>query len=108
MQITTRSLDKAAFFIVFGGKLLEIIDKWPDNSFKVEMPRWVAWYQRIGGWVPHNHFCNVRRELKRKSRKQAGLPEHFTGDKKPGYMLMDVATWKPWKKKELDRLNNKG
>lgn len=107
IEYKTGSIDRAAFFIAFGGKLVDIEDKYPDNKFVVNLPRWVLWYESIGGWVPYNHFCNLRRELKRKSRKRAGLPAHFTGNKPDSFKLGDIAMVRPWNKKELAKMHER-
>jgi hypothetical protein len=100
-------LDKAAFYKVFGGQLVDIQGKYPENDFVVNIPKWVSWYESIGGWVPYNHFCNVRRELKRKSRKRSGLPAYFTGSRPDSFKLGDIATARPWSKRELERIHEK-
>lgn len=100
MKISTGSLDRAAFLMTFGGKLTEIQGKYPDNTFIVDAPVWLQTYERLGGWVPYNYFCNMRHEVKRRSRRQAGLPEHFTGDRNHGFKLGDIAVVRPWRKGE--------
>ncbi len=97
-QITTQSLDRAAFFTTFHAKLVTIVGRYPNNSFILDVPHWLSWYERVGGWVPYNYFCNQRRTIKRRSRKLAGLPERFTGDGHSGFKLLDLAVWQPWNK----------
>lgn len=100
MIISTKSLDRAAMLMVFGGQLQSIQDKYPENTFVISVAPWLVFYESIGGWVPYNHFCNLRRELKRKSRKLAGLPAHFTGNRPNAFKLGDIATIRPWRKNE--------
>lgn len=100
MTIRTRTLDKAAFYTCFGGTILEILGKYPENEFIIIIPRWLRTYESIGGWVPYNRFCNERRSIKRMTRRKAGLPEYFTGGKKTGFKLGDIAIFKPWSKRD--------
>jgi hypothetical protein len=92
--------------MVFGGHLKEIQGKYPENTFIVEISHWVSWYEKAGGWVPYNHFCWFRRELKKRTRKQAGLPAYFTGNKNTGFKLGDIATARPFSKRERERLDH--
>ena len=104
MTIKTTVLDKAAFFTTFGGQIVEINGKYPANEFVINAKPWIIAYERLGGWCPYNHFCNQRRRLKRKTRKLAGLPEYFTGNHDTGFKLGDIATVRPFSKKEKERL----
>ena len=103
MTIKTKSLDKAAFYTTFKGEVIDILGHYPNNEFVIKVSKWVRAYEIIGGWVPYNHFCNERRVLKRKTRKLAGLPEYFTGNKDTGFKLGDIATFKPWSKRDIER-----
>ena len=98
MRINTNALDRAAFLLVYVAKLVEIKGRYPDNQFILDVPRAIAWYEQLGGWVPYSEFCNKRREIKRKIRKLAGLPLHFTGDGRRGFTLGDIAIVKQSKK----------
>lgn len=100
MIIETGVLDRAAFFMTFGAKLVRIDGDYPQNIFIVEVNRLIASYEAIGGWVPFRRFCNLRRDLKRKSRKQSGLPEYFTGDAHAHFNFGDLARVVKWNKKE--------
>jgi len=100
MIITTNVIDRAAFFTTFGGKLLRIEGDYPQNQFIVEANRLLAFYEVIGGWIPYRKFCNERRKLKRKGRKQAGLPEYFTGNRDSHFNLTDLARVVNLQKKE--------
>ena len=102
MVIVTRSLDRAAFFLTLGGELTEIYNNYPNNRFGVSVPRWLAWYERAGGWIPYNVFCNQRRRVKRRARKKAGLPLSFMGDKDTGFKILDLLT-SPFRWKKLDK-----
>jgi len=99
MIISTGVLDRAAFFMTFGAKLMSIDGKYPQNIFVIETNRLVALYEAMGGWLPYRRFCNLRRDLKRKSRKQSGLPEYFTGNKNLGFEFGDIARVIKWNKK---------
>ena len=111
MILTTKVLDRVAFYQVFGGKIISVTGHYPENEFVVEVSKWVRAYEIIGGWVPYNRFCNERRRIKRLTRRLAGLPEYFTGNKNTGFRLGDIATYKPWSKREiklgLDKDNTK-
>ena len=107
MTIKTGSLDKAAFFTTFGGKISAIEGKYPDNNFVCEVNKLLAAYELIGGWVPYNKFCNERRFIKRRTREMAGLPAYFTGNKHTGFKLGDIATVRPFSKREQDRFIDK-
>lgn len=91
IEIRTRVLDRAAFLLVFGGKLEKIIGDYPENEFIIAVPRVVALYESTWGWVPYRSFCNIRKDLKRQTRTQAGLPAHFTGDSKSHFTFADLA-----------------
>lgn len=103
MTIKTESLDRAAFFLTFGGEISKIEGKYPNNIFVCEVNKLLAAYELIGGWVPYNKFCNERRAIKTKTRELANLPAYFTGKKKEGFKLLDIASYKPFSKKETDR-----
>lgn len=105
MIVRTVILDKAAFFMTFGGKLLTISGTFPQCEFTIEVRRWVVAYHALGGWVPHNHYCNERRNLKRKSREREGLPPYFNGSKSGGFKLGDIVTYRPFTKQEKVKLN---
>lgn len=104
MIIQTTVLDKAAFFTTFGAKITKVEGKYPENVFTIKTNRLVTFYERVGGWVPYNKFCNERRKIKRTTRKLAGLPEYFTGHQDTKFKLMDLATFKPFSKRERDHL----
>lgn len=91
-KIKTNSLDRASMLTLFGGKILSIEGKYPENIFVIGVNKLLLMYEEYIGWVPYNHFCNRRRELKYKTRRMAGLPERFTGDRHTGYKLGDLAT----------------
>lgn len=100
MIITTDVLDRAAFLTTFGGRLLRIEGHYPQNQFVVSVNRLLAFYEAIGGWVPYKRFCNQRRSLKRRGRRQAGLPEYFTGNRNLGFRFEDLARVVKLQKKE--------
>lgn len=91
MIIMTTALDRAAFFLTYKGKMRRIEGKYPDNLFVIETNRLVAFYEAIGGFVPWRVFCNKRRDIKRQTRKLAGLPERFTGDSESHFTFEDLA-----------------
>lgn len=91
MTIKTEVLDRAAFLLCYGGKLVEIEGKYPKCIFTVKAPRFSFWLERHAGWIPYRRFCEKRRVIKTKSRKHSGLPERFTGDKKEGFGFEEVA-----------------
>lgn len=91
MRIKTPVLDRAAFFMVFGAKLVTVEGTYPENMFVLDVPKPISWYEKMGGWVPYDEFCEKRRVIKRKSRKLAGLPAHFTGEVKKGFTFADIA-----------------
>lgn len=97
--MTTSILDVAAFYQTFGVKV-EITGKYPNNIFTVYPSRLLRWYEKAGGWVPYNKFCNQRKKIKKKCRVLAGLPEYFTGHKETKYKLLDIATVRPFTKNE--------
>ena len=101
MTIKTESLDRAAFFLTFGGEISKIEGKYPNNIFVCEVNKLLAAYELIGGWVPYNKFCNQRRAIKRRTRKLAGLPEYFTGNHDTGFKFGDIAMIRPKFKKEF-------
>jgi len=103
MMIKTRALDKAAFYLCFGGKVIDVLGHYPENEFVITVSKWVKAYESIGGFVPYNRFCNERRVLKRMSRRKSGLPEYFTGNRDTGFKLLDIATYKPWSKRDIAR-----
>jgi len=94
--------------MVFGGQMIECNGKYPENEFVLDIKRWVYAYELLGGWVPVNKFCNERRRIKRMTRKLAGLPEYFTGGKRTGFKLGDVATIRNFSKKEREYWESKG
>lgn len=103
MDIKTTSLDRAAFFLYFGGKLLSITGEYPENVFLIKTSSLIAWYEYFGGPIPYRGFCNKRKYLKRLSRKKSNLPEHFTGHKNLHFTFEDLAIFIPWKKKKTLR-----
>jgi len=105
MIITTDVIDRAAFFLTFGGKLVRIEGDYPQNQFVVDANRLLAFYEAVGGWVPYRAFCNQRRVLKRKSRKQSGLPPYFTGDRDLHFEFGDLARVVSFKKGEKPDLS---
>lgn len=107
MIVKTTSLDKAAFYLTFGGTMVSIEGHYPQNTFNVKVNRLVKAYEDAGGWVPYNAFCNQRRVVKRQSRRLAGLPEYFTGHQDTGVKLGDLPVVVPFKKKEIERWNEK-
>lgn len=95
--LTVSDLNKAAFYQTYNAELISVIGKYPNNLFTFCVPGWLDLYERAGGYVPYNAFCVQRQELKKKTRKLAGLPEHFTGKKNYGFKLMDLAVISHWK-----------
>ena len=84
-------MDRAAFFMALGGQLTRVDGKYPDCRFQITTHRFVVWYEKHIGWVPYRVFCEKRRDIKRKTRKMAGLPEHFTGDNNGKFTFEDIA-----------------
>ena len=99
MIIRTTALDQAAFFKFWGAKVITIDGKFLDNTFVLSTNRLVMWYEKHIGWVPYKHFCQERKNLKYMTRKRDGLPAHFTGHRKSGFRLEDVAYIKETKTK---------
>lgn len=56
------------------------------------------------GFVRYRPFCEKRKVLKRISRKQAGLPEHFTGEDNGKYKLSEIATFRRFSQRELQNM----
>jgi len=88
--IITPSIDRAAFLKTMGSRLICINGDYPDNSFKFTVNNLVLFYEKYLGLIPYDKFCYVRKELKIKCRKKAGLPAHFTGQHRTGYYLKDL------------------
>lgn len=97
MIVKTGKLDQAAFYTTLGGSLEKIEGKYPNNVFHIKTSPLISWYEKIGGFVPYNHYANERKRIKLKSRIQSGLPAHFTGDTRSHFKLLDLATYRPWK-----------
>lgn len=91
--VTTSSLDEAAYFMTFGAKLQTLEDTYPHNVFILLVPTWVIWFSKKIGWVPYAKFCEKRRVIKRRGRKQAGLPAYFTGETR-GFKMEEVTTFR--------------
>jgi hypothetical protein len=94
MTVYTQNINQASFLTAFGCKLKEIKDKYPANTFVVEAPQWLLWYQKHIGWVSYRKFCNQRVRLKERGRTQAGLPKHFTGQAE-GFTFKDLVKITP-------------
>ena len=90
MIISTNILDKAAFFLVFWGKLVDLKGQYPENEYIISTNKAIMIYESLGGFVPYKIFCNKRRYLKRKARKIAGLPIRFTGDTDSHFTFSDL------------------
>ena len=60
------------------------------------------------GVVRYRAFCEKRKVLKRMSRKQAGLPEHFTGEDNGKYKLSEIATFRRFSQRELQNMEKSG
>lgn len=73
---------------------MRVEGKYPNNKFVVKVSKWIPWYARVIGWVPYLHFSDARRFLKRKGRRAAGLPIHFTGDSRSHFTFEDLAVVK--------------
>ena len=102
MKITTKLLDRAAFLMCYGGTLVSVRGKYPQNTFVIEGPEWLKEMEKQVSSVDYKEFCENRRVIKRRSRQEAGLPEYFTGERnaKRGFSFADVATVKSWKPNE--------
>jgi hypothetical protein len=100
MIVRTRVMDRAAFLLCWGGSLLKIEGKVPDNTFTVEVDPAIIRYEKSTGLIPYKKFCNMRKELKRKSRKQQGLPIRYMANS-TGWILQDIARFKTWGPKKL-------
>ena len=61
--------------------------------------------EKFLGIVHYRAFCENRKALKRMSRKQAGLPEHFTGEGNGKYKLGEIATFRRFSQRELEKMN---
>lgn len=94
MTIKTTVLDRAAFLCCFGGKVLKIEGKAPDNTFTIEIEEWLRGYEKVGV-VAYKKFCNMRKRLKEKTRKASGVPAHYMAKTK-GPLLKDVAKITYW------------
>lgn len=100
MLFKTSSMDKTAFLLVFGAKLINIAGTYPDNSFEIDTPRHFLLYCNTVGLINWRQFMNKRRFLKRKTRKMAGLPERFTGDTDSKFTFEDLSEVIKLQKKE--------
>lgn len=94
----TVHFNRAAFFITIGGVLVEILGRYPNNSFVVDVTPWQKAYENFIGLVPYKRYMHVRQSIKEKIRKRAGLPARYTGGKSKGFQLMDIATFSKLKK----------
>lgn len=97
------SLDRAAFCLSFGAKLIRLEGRYPDTWFILSLPKWLVIYEWVGGWIPANKYMNERRKLKRESRIFSGLPASFLGDKHTGFKLGDIAHVRPFTKYEQSK-----
>jgi hypothetical protein len=63
---TTRNLNKATFWICYGGKLVDF-DKTDGFVYDltVEMPLWIFLYEYFGV-INYRRFCNKRQNIKDK------------------------------------------
>lgn len=91
MIIQTVIFDKAAFYMTYGGILTKTEGKYPENTFFVEIPKWLDYLERFLPIVSYKRFSEMRRKIKTQTRKAAGLPPHFTGDNGTGFKFIDVA-----------------
>lgn len=94
MTVRTIFLDQAAFYMAWGGSLDEIKGKYPQNVFILNVPRWVLFYEKTVGLVNYEKFGAMRREIKKRTRKQAGLPQYFTGQNGTGFTFEEIARLK--------------
>lgn len=101
MTVRTIFLDQAAFYMAWGAPLTEIKGKYPQNFFVLEVPRWVIFYEKAVGLVNYAKFGAMRREIKKRSRKQAGLPEFFTGHNGTGFTFGEIAHLKGEKQDDV-------
>lgn len=93
MIVKTKVLDRAAYYCLSGGTIVKIEGTLPDNIFTIECDEWVKDSEKVG-MVNWRKFANMRRTIKRKTRRLAGLPERYHSPKK--LQLKDVATFKKW------------
>lgn len=98
-------MDRVAFFIVLGGKLVGIEGKYPENKFFVEIKKWMILWERHFPFINYQKFCDKRRDLKTTTRKRAGLPEYFTG-KTTTYKGGDIFNFRNFTKTEKKRFEN--
>ena len=104
--IKTNDIDKAAYFMTLGANLTLLEDKYPNNTFILEVSTGMMERERQSGDILYRPFCENRRVLKRRGRLEAGLPERFTGDHK-GHKLEDIATFRHFSKREKQVLDSK-
>lgn len=89
MKIKTRNLNQVSYLTTLGATLLEIEDKYPNNTFSVEANRFQLFMERHIGLIPYRKYCNQRVRLKERARKASGLPARFTG-RDEGFRFADV------------------
>jgi hypothetical protein len=103
-RLKTKDLDRAAFFITLGATLVELQEKYPENVFVIDVPLWMFSYEKYQLPIKYRKFCEARRKLKKKGRKEAGLPEHFTGENNGTYKMNDIAVIRRFTKTELQKM----
>lgn len=97
--IRTDNINRAAFFTSFGAELVEMVGKYPTHIFVLKVPFWLGLYEKHVGLVDYKKYANQRIRLKRRGRRQSGLPESFTGSNK-GFPMGDMAMVREFTKKE--------
>lgn len=90
MKLRTKILDRAAFLMCYGAQLALIKGHYPNCNFVLEGPVWLTELQQQCRTVDYKKFCEKRRVIKRRARREAGLPAHFTGETKK-FTFMEVA-----------------
>ena len=82
-------------------------EKYPENVFVLVVSGWMFLYEKYVGLASYRSFCEKRRFLKKMGRRQAGLPEHFTGDTNGTYKMNEIATIRRFSKRELQNMEAK-
>ena len=96
-------LGTAAYLQAIGGKVIRIEGRGFDVDFVVQLP----WYSRLIskfglGLVNYKRYLNCRTTLKRRNRREHGLPEKYGHyNKVKGPTLGDMAIIKPEQKKNV-------
>ncbi len=104
-ELRTKDMDRAAFFLWLGASLSSLEDKYPENTFVLIVSSWMFLYEKYIGLASFRSFCEKRKFLKRMGRRQAGLPEHFTGENNGTYKMNDIAVIRRFTKGELKKMN---